>query len=333
MNYNMKDWKKFYLHGLFDIDMGNKLDMNKMSFDFPSVNFVGRSATNNGVAAIVDKIDNLEPYPAGNITIALGGSIGVTYLQIKPFYTSQNVSVLHSKDSISNYVKLFICTIIKFECRTRYIAFGRELNVHIRKDFELYLPVNQVNKPDWEYMEQIIKKFHYKPVLTKIKSFHVPLAIESWKEFRIDKLFNLSRGRCHNSRELDDGNDIWYIGAKKNENGLMQHVKHCLNLEVNGNCVAFICNGEGSVGFALYQDKNFIPSGDLVIGYNKNLNVYTGLFLVTVLDKERAKYSFGRKWGKYLPNTYIKLPALSKNEPDWQWMEKYIKSLPYSDKI
>ena len=59
------------------------------------------------------------------------------------------------------------------------------------------------------------------------------------------------------------------------------------------------------------------------------------MFLVTVLDLERPKFSFGRKRKKTLPDTEIKLPARLNNkkeyEPDWQYMEDYIKSLPYGD--
>ena len=31
--------------------------------------------------------------------------------------------------------------------------------------------------------------------------------------------------------------------------------------------------------------------------------------------------------------TQIKLPVTEKNDPDWQFMEDYIKSLPYSSNL
>lgn len=76
-----------------------------------------RSADNNGVAGKVDIVYNnkgkrIEPYPAGCITVALGGSLGSTYLQKEPFYTSQNVSVLEFPDNVSDAAKLFLCTLI-----------------------------------------------------------------------------------------------------------------------------------------------------------------------------------------------------------------------------
>jgi hypothetical protein len=105
------------------------------------------------------------------------------------------------------------------------------------------------------------------------------------------------------------------------------------NLMSKGNCIIFICNGQGSVGYTNYMDREFIATADLVMGYNKNLNPHVGMFLGSILDKERPKYSFGRKWKIHLANTQIKLPATPLGEPDWQYMEDYIKSLPYGDCI
>ncbi len=83
---------------IFDVDYGNKFDLNKMeALPTSSIAFVSRTAQNNGVSAYVEPVSGVAPYPAGAITVALGGSIGSTFLQKQPFYTGQNVSVLQSK--------------------------------------------------------------------------------------------------------------------------------------------------------------------------------------------------------------------------------------------
>ena len=43
--------------------------------------------------------------------------------------------------------------------------------------------------------------------------------------------------------------------------------------------------------------------------------------------QERPKYSFGRKWKTHLKDTVIKLPQTLDGNPDWKYMEQYIKSL------
>lgn len=77
-------------------------------------------------------------------------------------------------------------------------------------------------------------------------------------------------------------------------------------------------------------------NGKTSCGYNKNLNKWNGLFLVTVLDLERYRYSYGRSWtGNRLKDTEIMLPALIKEdgtyEPDWDFMTSYIPSLKYAN--
>jgi hypothetical protein len=62
------------------------------------------------------------------------------------------------------------------------------------------------------------------------------------------------------------------------------------------------------------------------------LNKFNALFIVSILDKERFRFSHGRKWKPTLKQTKIKLPSKN-NQPDWQYMENYIKQLPNSDLI
>ena len=113
----------------------------------------------------------------------------------------------------------------------------------------------------------------------------------------------------------------------------MRSVEMNKSLVSKGNGILFICDGEGSVGYTNYMDEDFIGSTTTSIGYNEELNKYIAMFLVTVIDLERFKYSYGRKWKIHLNETIIKLPVDSFGKPDWKCMENYIKSLPYGDRL
>ena len=149
----------------------------------------------------------------------------------------------------------------------------------------------------------------------------------TWKQFVIGELFELESGKVNNASELIEGNDIAYVGAKKDENGIMRYVAMDDTKVTEGNCVVFICDGQGSVGFANYMNVDFIGTVNVVAGYNESLNAQSGLFIATVFSLERKKYSFGRKLKTALATTTIKLPATLDGKPDWQWMESYIDSL------
>ena len=157
---NRKDisaWKRFHLYDLFDIDMGTKLDKVKMKDANPKIDFVGRANTNNGVTTRIDLIENVEPYKAGYMTLALGGEyLGSCFIQKNAFYTSQNVIVLIPKFEMTRNVKLFIATCIFKESRLHYKAFINELNRHVKKDFTFPLPAKQTNIPDFDYMDKYI---------------------------------------------------------------------------------------------------------------------------------------------------------------------------------
>lgn len=62
MNLNTEEWKEFFVKDLFIIDMGNKFDKNKMTTQKPSVNFISRTGSNNGLDLKVDLVEDVLPY-------------------------------------------------------------------------------------------------------------------------------------------------------------------------------------------------------------------------------------------------------------------------------
>lgn len=180
---NTDEWEYFLLKDICTITMGNKMDYSAMSADDPTVNFVGRSADNNGVTGKVNYVTDekgniIKPYKAGCVTVALGGSLGSSYLQVEDFYTSQNVSVIEFEEGVSNSAKLFITTCIMNESKYKYFPFGRELNTHVKTDFGFTLPIqrsldgkpiiddtHKYSKqgfiPDWHWMDGYIKVLPY----------------------------------------------------------------------------------------------------------------------------------------------------------------------------
>ena len=345
-----RSWKPININEIFDISYGNKLDMCKMTPDEDGIPFVTRTATNNGVGGMVEPVEGITPYPAGSLSIALGGSIGSTFLQTKEFYTSQNVAVLQPKSNLDSGILLFLARLIEKECSKRFVAFGRELNKHIKRDFTIKLPLIEKDKPNWSIIASIVKdqiipqlpkkaqkvwlqKYDTKPQLQE----KIKLNTQDWKWFSVENLFALEVTKGSTTDELTEGNEIPYIAAKHNNNGCEMMCAREDNLQFisKGNCIVFICLGAGSAGYALYQGGDFIGmSGKTMCGYNPNLNQYNGIFLATILSKERPKYSFGRSWtGDRLRKTRIKLPVTPSGEPDWKFMEDYIKSLPFSKNI
>lgn len=83
------------------------------------------------------------------------------------------MSLLEVRVEESIFIKLFIATLVRNECKIKYQAFGRELNAHFRKDFTIKLPVKCDSNgivydethefsddgyiPNWEWMDSYMK--------------------------------------------------------------------------------------------------------------------------------------------------------------------------------
>ena len=69
-----ENWKDFYLHDLFNVSMGNGIDAIATTNDNPKYNYVSRDSNGNGVVGFVDEVEGQKPFPAGAMSLALGGS-------------------------------------------------------------------------------------------------------------------------------------------------------------------------------------------------------------------------------------------------------------------
>lgn len=352
MNLNIENWKEFKIYrnnqpGLFDIfpcKCGCAGDLE----DGNDINYIGAKKNDNGVMKKVQIVPDL--VSKGNCILFIcdgEGSVGYTNYEPEDFIGSTTCSVGYD-DCLNQINAMFLVTILdkekyKFSYGRKYRANLNEICIRlpILKDlnnnpvFDKSLKYSSEGYiPDWQFMEDYIKSINHKPITTKNKGGQLSpiLGQTNWKEYKLTDIFPIiEQGKAHDNL-LDDGDEMVYIGAKKDDNGVMRHCANNTNLSHDGNCIVFICNGQGSVGYSLYLDRPFIATTDVKIGYGPNINKYTGLFLVTVLDRERGKYSFGRKWGPHIKNTILRLPTKN-SQPDWEFMENYIKRLPYGDRI
>lgn len=111
----------------------------------------------------------------------------------------------------------------------------------------------------------------------------------------------------------------------------MDFIKYDSSLLTKGNCIAFICDGEGSIGYSIYKYEDFIGSTTIKVGRNKMLNKFNAMFITTVADKVRSKYNFGFKRNlEHLSAEKLLLPIDEKGELNWKYMENYVKQKLHS---
>ena len=355
--------------------MGDKLDKNKTSQENPTINFVSRISYNNGVDAVIDRIDGLTPHPAGLLTVSLGGEyLGSCYIQKAPFYTAQNIAIMKPRTPEMTFeVNMFVCSLVKYECKTKYYAFGRELNTHIRTDFEISLPIQIDNLgmpiidrnhiysqygyiPDWQFMENYIKSLKYKPLTTSNNISPYNIEVSKWKEFKLSGILSILNGKGITEEEIEaNPGMLRAVQSGEDNNGVMGYIdlSYCISKGYTY-CLqpCLTVARTGSAGFVSFQKDGCVvgDSAKILLLESQHASIGCYLFIQTLLNMHRFKYDFGRKVtrNKYL-NESIVLPVLTDNGnpvidtthkysnlgyiPDWDFMEKYIKNLPYGDKI
>lgn len=314
----MKTMKNFRLADITKLHYGNKFDRNKMTYRNPDVNFVSRTATNNGISDVVDRIDGVEPYPAGCVSLAFGGSIGSCFLQEKPFYTGQNVGVIEFPSSVSDEAKLYFVTVLEKVCKAKFVTFSDEINKHFKTDLSVTLPAVTVVMPDWAMLETLLKVHGGGVGMSKIDT-------SSWKKFKISELFDVKKGKRLTQADMIPGN-IKFVGATSTNNGETARIGNTEHIH-SANTITVTYNG--SVGEVFYQDEPFWASDDVNVLYPKfEMTVQVALFLISVIKKLRDKYSYNQKWVKEaLENDEILLPVTTVEQPDWDYMQERIAEL------
>ena len=334
MKIDIESWKEFSIEELFWISRGKTLSVFDKDYYSGTIPCINGSSENNGVfcylnESICESGFKLQKSPA--LSLSRVGNSGRTFYQNTNFFIADNAFALHLKNSQSHYVYQFISTILNLE-EFKY-SYGRTISIEKYKKVLIKLPSTYNGNPDFKYMENYIKTLHYKQITTTINKQNTCLDVNKWKEFELGNLFNFVKGKRLTKQDMIEG-DINYLGAISENNGVRQHIEVDNKYINKPNCITV--NYNGSVGEAFYQHEPFWASDDINILYPRDwdINKYIAMFICTVIKANRYKFSYGRKWTlEKMKESLIKLPVKNDGTPDFNYMENYIKSLPYSDRI
>lgn len=348
-----KNWRYFRLDELFYLKKGKRLTKEDMiSGQTPFISAIDK---NNGYREFISQKPN---HKGNTITVNYNGSVAEAFYQPNPFWASDDVNVLYPKFNLTQNVGLFICTVIKKE-KYRF-NYGRKWHLERMRESQILLPAKKNGEIDLDYMEQFISQF---PELSHLRSTKIispvlnkaplPLNISKWKVFKYagnDGIFIIKNGYYNKKPFKTEKGSIPFIGSTEYNNGVTEYYSindinnnHkderspaqdiCKKL-FDGNCITVSNNG--SVGNAFYQPKEFTCSHDINVLYLKDraMNKYIAMFICTIIKLEKYRWNYGRKWRPArMPESEISLPTTANGRPDYEYMEQYIKSLPYSSSL
>lgn len=359
MKIDITAWKPFFVSDIFYIYNGKGITKEEIENNPGTMYAIQSGAENNGCIGKIDR-----GYCAENdytfvdipcLTVARTGTAG--FVSFQPFGCvvgdSAKILLLKNEDYRRTNVYLFLRTIL-MALKYKY-DFGRKVTEKLYLSEVMMLPALDENTPNYDFMEQFVNLLHHKELTTKnVKSKNIKIESEKWKEFFLHRILHAEMGNGIDAILTTNDNPKYnYVSRDSNGNGVVGFVD-----EIDGEIpfpsgAMSLALGGSFLGSCFIQKQPFYTAQNVAVLQEKiPLSDYTKLFIATLIRNEcKVKYqAFGRELNAHFRKDFtMKLPVkhdvngivLDETHefsdkgyiPDWNWMDSYMKSLPYSDRI
>ena len=341
-----REWRAFKIDEVFEVVDGFYNKKPPMTGgDLP---FLGATEKNNGVTGYTDKDTVYQWTKTGEktdattknklfgpnwIAVTNNGSVGHAYFVPYQYTSSHDVTSLYLPErEISPELGLFLVKML--ERVGEPFSYARKWRpIRLRKT-PIYLPVTKNGSPDWTFMEEYvqiksnqIKDTYQLPRQHEITDFRNLDEVE-WGEFKLEDIAKIKGGKDWEQYNRVSG-QVPFIGSSSINNGVTDFVSPKGRENQVGKGVLGI-NRNGSVGYVFYHPYSAYFSGDtrfLEINGFKNRK-FVNQFIQTMILYQREKYAYGYKMGtQRIKNQIIKLPITTTGQPDFVFMEQYMKRM------
>lgn len=153
---------------------------------------------------------------------------------------------------------------------------------------------------------------------------------KEWKQYKVCDLFSVKNAHSILWKDIDpDSGPYPYVTASEGNNSVVTYIAYDIAQAEEANTIMI----GGKTLIVSYQELPFFSndSHNLVLKLKEPnyRNKYVQLFLVTVLQADLSRfYSWGDSIsGRSIQKDLISLPATPTGEPDWEYMETYIKKM------
>jgi hypothetical protein len=336
-----KEWGEFFLQLVFDPTKGDQNNMSSLLKG--NTPLVSAKNGNNGLKDFVST-NNKKLYPKYSLTLNNDGDggAGISYFQPFNYLLDSHVTSLKPRLSLSKYSLLFISRCITNQ-RDKF-GHGYAINSNRLTAFKIMLPKNAKGEPDFKFMEAYIKqkeenkKQKYDTYINKrldeLRDFQKvkPLEEKKWDEFFLHQVFpKIQRGKRLKTGDHVAGK-MPYVSSSATNNGVDGLIGNKGKVRIFTNCLSLA--NSGSVGATFYQPFSFVASDHVTRLENESFNEFIYLFIASVTKRISEKYTFNREINdKRIKREKILLPIDEKGNPDYKYMENYIKQLEYEKLI
>lgn len=336
MNLTDREWREFKISNLFLIK--KVLGLPIENYSSGNIPYITTASTNNGFTNFISAPENaISKKCCISIDPIKGKAFYHPYKFVGRGFSGASINLLYNEKMNKN-IAIFLCRTIENTAKYK-ASYGYLFNGNRLENGKILLPVDKKNNPDYKFMEDYIKEKmlqrrqeyieYAKNKLKQIKFENISsLKDKKWKEFFIEDIFFIKSGKRLVKEQMIFG-DIPFIGASTLNNGITNYISQ-KNCSFDSNVLGV--NYNGSVGEAFYHPYGCIFSDDVkrfhMLNYNDNK--FLLLFLATIIKQQKEKFNYGYKFNETrMLRQKILLPVNNNDEPDYIYMEKYIKNIFY----
>ena len=326
------NWKEFILGDLFAL-VNSKAYHTKDITETSSEDgllYVTRSKFNNGIKCRVESKTEYIVNPSG--TISFGAENADFFYQTEKYITGNKMYYIDTRN-ISEKAALFFKGVLEATFTKNFSFSDGMVPDRIRGEI-VKLPVTPTGEPDWEYMESYMKNIMEESEerienLRKADNRKHLIDTSNWKEFVLGDLFALVNSKAYHTKDItetssEDG--LLYVTRSKFNNG----IKCCVESNEK-----YIVNPSGTISFGaenadfFYQTEKYITGNKMYYIDTQYISEMAALFFKGVLEATFTKnFSFSDGMvPDRIRGEIVKLPATPTGEPDWEYMEEYMKNV------
>lgn len=328
-------WGEFEIGKIFKVSTGNLL--SKEDLKKGNIPRITATDNNNGVFGFYQKVSNKNYRELTNfISISFLGSVFY-----HPYTASLDMKIhaIQITDiELNKYLAEFL--VLSLKRTVSIFSYGDQLSSSDLPKKKILLPKNSKGEPDYVFMEQFMRQKEQEKIdkfqnyiakrIQQVKDFKTTKSLNQieWGEFFIEGVFDVKAGKRLTKADMKIGS-IPFIGASDSNNGITNFVSNT-NSSLDSNVLGV--NYNGSVVENFYHPYKAIFSDDVKrLSLNKvKGNEFLYLFIKTTILKQKSKFQYAYKFNETrMLRQKILLPIDSKGQPDYVYMENYIKKLEY----
>lgn len=340
-------WKEFRVGELFEklnlrflpnrvFDKASDIsEVKSEEFNLPLVN---AKHSNNGIMYYGRKHE--WEYEVLTIDIVADGaaSTGDVYAQPQETGVLYNAYLVKPKAKcVTGLILFFLSTVIQ-RCVKDHFGYDNKCTWDKVKHETILLPVDKTGQPDWAYMESYMANLETKVAesLTLLQAAKdaekKKVDTREWGEFRIGELFEvkISKSVDKGGLEFAEDGEYDFIGRTPLNNGIQGRL----------NKLKFEANQEGTYSIAQigmhvcqYRERKWYASQNIFVltpfvEESHKANKFIATVITKYLDCAYGEDTYATyPTAKTLPHLKIKLPVDKTGQPDWGYMEEYMRKV------